>query len=228
MHFDELTGRSSKHLVEITIQNYSTLVNPSIVSDLMNWKDACQNEQIALSIASAFRSFDRQLLIWNEKAEGKRPLLDAAGNILSVDSLSEEEIFQSLLLWTHVPGASRHHWGTDLDVFDCNWYNSTGQKLKLENSEYLKDGPNAKLHLYNESWLKSGATFFRPYGPKGAIMSELWHYSHVKTAQLFQKNYTFETFTKNIKQSTSMHLQDLVIKNQQKIYNHYIQGITYP
>ena len=60
-------------------------------------------------IASSFRSFDRPLLIWNEKAGGLRPLYDSSGHPLAYDQLSPWELAQAILRWSALPGASRHH-----------------------------------------------------------------------------------------------------------------------
>ena len=64
-----------------------------------------------LAIVSAYRSFERQLLIWNEKVEGKRPLLDANGQILDAGGLDDKSLVFAILRWSALPGGSRHHWG---------------------------------------------------------------------------------------------------------------------
>ncbi len=71
-----------------------------------------------LRILSGFRSFEEQLAIWNGKATGKRAVLDSAAVPLDITRLSERELVFAMLRWSALPGASRHHWGTDLDVYD--------------------------------------------------------------------------------------------------------------
>ena len=71
------------------------------------------------AIVSGFRNYQRQLLIWNAKANGERVLLDSAGVPLDPSGLDEWQLVQAILRWSALPGASRHHWGTDIDVYDC-------------------------------------------------------------------------------------------------------------
>ena len=70
--------------------------------------------------SSSFRDFARQLQIWNGKFSGERPMFDAGGRPARRGALSPRERIDAILLWSALPGASRHHWGTDLDLIDRN------------------------------------------------------------------------------------------------------------
>ena len=65
------------------------------------------------------------------------------------------------MLWSALPGASRHHWGTDFDVYDKAKIESTGKKLELIPEEYEDNGPCALL----SQWLFNNAEKFGFYFP---------------------------------------------------------------
>ena len=48
----------------------------------------------------------------------ERPLLDANNQPLDALQLGETERLHAILHWSALPGTSRHHWGTDLDIYD--------------------------------------------------------------------------------------------------------------
>jgi LAS superfamily LD-carboxypeptidase LdcB len=225
LSFDVLTGRGENHLQELTINQYSFKIHKDIVIDLLSWQKKSQLAGIDFAVASAFRSYDRQLKIWNEKIQGQRPLKNKKGEVLDPKELSDEELLDTILLWSHIPGVSRHHWGTDLDIFDATWYKKNGAKLELENHFYLGDGPNAKMHLFNEQLLaqsSSAFAFYRPYTNDKNFMPELWHYSHQKIATQFQDAYTFPIFVKNLKESDELLLRDLLLSDAQHYYEKFV------
>lgn len=127
--------------------------------------------------ASSFRSFERQLAIWNGKFEGKRPLLDANSQPLDALSLTEPERVNAILRWSALPGTSRHHWGTDLDIYDPDLL-PHGSKLKLEPWEYQLGG-----YFYPLSqWLTANMArfdFFLPFAQQhNGVAIEPWHISY--------------------------------------------------
>ena len=130
---------------------------------------------IELTICSSFRSFEAQLSIWNNKATGKRKVLDKNSNPIDITALSNDELVQAILTWSALPGTSRHHWGTDVDVFDANQINKT--ELQLIPQEYESNGPC----LYLSNWLDDNAHkygFYRPYQTgKSGVSPEPWHIS---------------------------------------------------
>ncbi|MFQ6371028.1 M15 family metallopeptidase [Shewanella sp. YIC-542] len=152
---------------------------------------AARHDGIVLEVASAHRSFQRQLHIWNGKARGERPLLNAnAEPIADIRQLPPNELLQTILLWSALPGTSRHHWGTDIDLFD----NSQLQRaqLQLVNHEYQPGGPCFAMH----QWLSAHAQrfgFFRPFqaGLSGTS-AELWHYSYHPVAEQRLKRYRLQ------------------------------------
>ena len=81
---------------------------------------AAAADGIDLVAFSSFRDFDRQLAIWNGKFRGERPMQDRAGRRSTPGALSPAERVAAILWWSALPGASRHHWGTDFDVMDAD------------------------------------------------------------------------------------------------------------
>ncbi len=89
---------------------------------------------------SSFRDFERQLAIWNGKCRGERDLLDrgrASGWMPA--ALDQDALVSAILLWSALPGASRHHWGTDMDVIDAAAV-PAGAAVQLEPAEYAPGG----------------------------------------------------------------------------------------
>lgn len=159
-------------------------VNSLAIEDLNKLQQAAKKQGIELTIASSFRSLERQALIWNNKFNGIRPVLDRQGNKVEMSQLTDWQKVEAILLYSALPGASRHHWGTDIDVYDTANIDKSYQ-LKLEPDEYEKGGP-----FYNLSkWLELNCerfNFYRPYlANNAAVAQELWHLSHKPTAKHF-------------------------------------------
>ena len=68
---------------------------------------------------AAFAISTRQLAIWNAQVRRRGAAYDAAGRALDRGAaLPPRERVDAILHWSALPGASRHHWGTDLDLID--------------------------------------------------------------------------------------------------------------
>jgi len=139
---------------------------------------------VQLAIASSYRSFDQQLAIWNEKMRGERAVLDDQLQVVDLSGASDVEKLLSILRWTALPGCSRHHWGSDLDVYDLSSL-PNGYRLQLVPDEYSSSGPFARLAKLLDDWMTEGVCegFVRPYvGGLDGVAFEPWHISHVLTA----------------------------------------------
>ncbi|STQ43628.1 D-alanyl-D-alanine carboxypeptidase [Ewingella americana] len=92
-------------------------------------------------------------------------------------SLSDAERCELILRWSALPGASRHHWGSDLDIYDPDLL-PQGSKLQLEPWEYEAGGYFADLN----QWLSDNMAsfgFYRPYDiDRGGVAVEPWHLSY--------------------------------------------------
>jgi LAS superfamily LD-carboxypeptidase LdcB len=137
-----------------------------------------------LRIASGFRSFARQLIIWNEKAGGMRPVLDDKECIVDMNALTGRERVFAILRWSALPGASRHHWGSDMDIYDAQAL-PVGKSPGLTVAETVDGGVFAALHRWLDARIDASEahSFFRPYTGIGlGIAREPWHLSFAPLA----------------------------------------------
>jgi LAS superfamily LD-carboxypeptidase LdcB len=171
---EQLTGRTRTHVLEFSESGFT--LQPSAARAFLALRAAAARDGLDLAPASSFRDFERQLAIWNDKFLGRRALLDRDGTALDPAAMSEAEIVHAILQWSALPGASRHHWGTEIDVYDRHALRS-GQRMKLVPAEFAPAGVFAPL----ERWLAAHAEdygFFRPYDQdRGGVQPEPWHLS---------------------------------------------------
>lgn len=169
-----LTGRTDRHVVPFADGHR---LQPQAVTAFNGLRQAARRQGFNLCPASSFRDFDRQLAIWNGKFHGQRPLLDKQSRPLDAQKLSVAERCEAILYWSALPGASRHHWGCDLDVYDPDLL-PAGAALRLEPAEYLDGGYFAAL----TDWLTGHMDhydFYRPYAhDRGGVAIEPWHLSY--------------------------------------------------
>ena len=175
-----------------------------------------------VQIASAYRDFDRQRQIWNAKASGQRPVRDRQGKPLDITVLSEWETVQAILNWSALPGASRHHWGTDLDVFDADCL-PLDYHLQLTQAEY-QTGVQVNFNRWLDNYLQaSDARFFRPYTVDcGGVAPEPWHISYQPLAQQFQMALTPAALHSAIATADIL-LKSTVLTHLDTIYHRYVQ-----
>ncbi|MGY8860825.1 MAG: M15 family metallopeptidase, partial [Pseudomonadales bacterium] len=173
----QLTGLDETHLVILAdghrLQREVARAFTALQSD-------ARNAGFELSIASSFRPFYRQLAIWNGKAAGTRPIHDDQGRPISIEQLSRTELLHAILRYSAMPGTSRHHWGTDLDVYDSAAVPSE-YLLQLSPDEVAAGGVFDRLHCWLDERLAAGEShgFFRPYGKDhGGVAPERWHLSY--------------------------------------------------
>ena len=180
MNAAELTGRTRTHVAAVI--DAGVHLHVQVAAPFMNLRRRAQHEGIDLVAVSGFRDFERQLAIWNGKYRGEKPLYDAAGKLLRTDALAGRERVDAILHWSALPGASRHHWGTDVDLIDRRAIDSASV-VKLTAAEYAPGGPFAPL----AAWLEENAAqfgFFRPYrGIRSGVQPEPWHFSFAPLAE---------------------------------------------
>jgi len=137
-----------------------------------------------LSVASSFRSYERQLAIFNGKWRGERPVLDDFDRALIRQDYSEEQWLHRILRFSALPGTSRHHWGTDIDIFDPTRI-PVGESLQLIPSEYRNGGIFEDLTQWLDERIAADDCegFFRPYDrDRGGVSEEPWHLSYEPVA----------------------------------------------
>jgi LAS superfamily LD-carboxypeptidase LdcB len=175
----ELTGRSRGHIVDLTDPPCS--LHREVVQPFQRLRAAASAAGIDLVPASSFRDFNRQLAIWNGKHRGERELRAADGSLLDAHALDDDARVMAILHWSALPGASRHHWGTDMDVIDANAA-PPGYRPQFVTEEFAPGGVFANL----DAWLGQNAAahgFYRPYTTwRGGVQPEPWHLSYAPVA----------------------------------------------
>ena len=188
--------------------------------DFLRLREAARQYNMELTVASGHRDYQRQREIWNRKASGQTPLRDEQGKVIPTDTLPPEERVITILRWSALPGFSRHHWGSDLDVYDAQ----ACFQPKLLPWEYQPGGPSHLLSLF----LKKHQTkfnFFHPYHrDRGGVCPEPWHISHRPVAQRYEKKLTLE----NMKNFIQRHRQeillaDAILQQAEDIFERFIR-----
>ena len=140
--------------------------------------EAAKKEGITMTIISATRTFDAQKNIWEKKWV-------RSDYIKFPESIRASEIMK----YSSMPGTSRHHWGTDIDI------NS------LENNYFTK-GEGKKLY----EWMQKNAHsfgFVQTYTDKSngrtGYEEEKWHWSYMPIAEpmllAYQKTIQYNDIT---------------------------------
>lgn len=176
----QLTGRDRGHIVTLTEPR--CLLHAAAVRPFLAMRDAAMRDGFDLTAVSSFRDFERQRLIWNAKYRGERPARDRRGRPVRMGALDPVARVEAILLWSALPGASRHHWGSDIDVADGGVI-AAGYEPRLEVEEFRRGGPFAPL----SAWLNANMRrfgFYRPYTRRGSgVQPEPWHLSYAPVSQ---------------------------------------------
>ena len=177
LNLQQLTGLDDSHLAPVPgghqLQGEVWLAFRALQAD-------AREAGFELAIASSFRSFSRQLAIWNGKASGARPVHDDQGRPVAMAELSPAEQLHAILRYSAIPGTSRHHWGTDLDVYDAAAI-TDGYQLQLSPQEVAVGGLFDPLHCWLDERMAAGESrgFYRPYARDlGGVAPERWHLSY--------------------------------------------------
>jgi LAS superfamily LD-carboxypeptidase LdcB len=173
----QLTGLDDSHLV--TLPDGHRL-QAEVADAFAALQADARDAGFELAIASSYRSFDRQLAIWNGKASGERPVYDDQDRPVTLAAMSPAEQLHAILRFSAIPGTSRHHWGTDLDVYDANAM-PADYKVRLSLEEVSAGGPFDALHNWLDARMAAGEShgFFRPYAAdRDGVAPERWHLSY--------------------------------------------------
>ncbi|WP_407331137.1 M15 family metallopeptidase [Enterovibrio sp. 27052020O] len=213
-----LTGQTRDHLVELD----DRLLHRDIVDDFLRLQESAKAAGFELVIASSFRDFDRQKMIWNSKFSGNRPILDDNGNPLDPSTLSDHEKVQAILRWSALPGASRHHWGTDMDIYAANLL-PKGASIQLEPWEYLS-GHQAPFFDWLEANLASFGFFFPYHEDRGGVAFEPWHISH-KAVTVGILDALTEEVLRSVIATSDICGQDAILLSLKGIYSKYVTNV---
>tara|TARA_B100000123_G_scaffold127537_1_gene94049 strand:+ start:476 stop:1135 length:660 start_codon:yes stop_codon:yes gene_type:complete len=168
-----LTGMDNSKIVGDTIQLERETYNAFI-----KMKDAAEKDGIKIKIVSGFRDFYRQQTIWNNKYKKftEEFLLDGPSAI------------QEIIRFSTIPGTSRHHWGTEIDVIDENFKN---EKNLLIAKKYEEGGIFNSL----KKWMDKNSEKFGFYivyddnDKRPGFEYEPWHYTYKPVSDSYQTEF---------------------------------------
>lgn len=146
-------------------------IHKDVLEPFIAMYEAAAKEGINLGIISAVRTFDTQKWLWNQRY---------------YNSSDPKAVVKSILSYLAMPGTSRHHWGTDIDMMNT--------KLNFFETEQGKK---------SYQWLKDHAAefgFYQVYtaGRPTGYKEEKWHWSYMPVAKEFQKQYREKITYKDI------------------------------
>ncbi|KOO14112.1 peptidase M15 [Vibrio xuii] len=219
---EQLTGQTQTHLVETVVGQKAFLVHSKVSQDILALKQSATRAGFNLNIASGFRDFERQMMIWNNKMAGKTAILDSDSQPLNADSLTVQQKVMAILRWSALPGGSRHHWGTDFDIFDRDSLPKDTQ-LQLEPWEYLT-GHQQSFYLWLQENLEQHGFFFPYAQDKGGVAPEPWHISHRATAEPCLQQLTPTLLAEQLASAPILGKQ-VVLGQLETIYNQFISNI---
>ena len=222
MNQQQLIGLTESHLNLAQTKFQTVKINTLIQEDLLHLIDAADKAGFQLEVASGFRNFERQKQIWNNKFSGKTAILDSASQALDHASLTDRERLFAILRWSAIPGTSRHHWGTDLDIYAKNLL-PTNCRLQLEPWEYLTGHQAPFYHWLTQNLTQFG--FFFPYKMDlGGVAPEPWHISHLTTSESSLEKLSKSLILETLEQQNVFGFP-VIYESFEQIYTHYITNI---
>jgi LAS superfamily LD-carboxypeptidase LdcB len=172
---DQLIGKGNPDLVGTT---YTSTMHKDASEAFQKMKNAAALEDISIEVVSAYRSFERQKEIWEEKYRR-----------FTGQGLSPKKAILKIIEYSTIPGTSRHHWGTDIDIIDGNA--KPRPKSVLQPELFHGDGPFCKL----KEWLTEHANSFGFYevytnnANRKGFKYEPWHFSYAPVSIPMLESY---------------------------------------
>lgn len=229
----QLTGQDSSELVPLP-KSLSTreglVAHPLAITALAKLQKAAAKANVPFEVLSSYRSFEQQKSIWNRKFCGEQTILDMNENSIDITCLTDLEKIHSIMRYSALPGASRHHWGTDFDIFPSAALKE-GYKPQLLVSEFVNtaDGKSTAVASELHQWLITNlheSDFFRPYKRfQNGIAAEPWHLSYQPIADSALMQLSLEMLKETIQQSADFSGYESVISHLPSLFEQYIQNI---
>jgi len=199
----ELMGKGSPNLVS----GSSYRLRPEVATAFEKLKNAAANDGIIIKVVSSYRDYAHQNRIWERKYRRFRE-----------SGLTPNASIEKIIEYSTIPGTSRHHWGTDLDLIDGS-KNVEGDVLVP--SKFHGTGPFCKF----KEWMdKNAATYdfhlvYTDVLERKGFNYEPWHYSYAPLSIPYLKTYNkldIKTLLQQEKIRGSAHLSDAFINRYRK------------
>lgn len=129
-------------------------------------KEAASKEGIDIKVVSSFRSFERQEAIFEGKYER-----------FTEEGMTPLEAIDKIIEYSTIPGTSRHHWGTDVDLIDGS-VKAGGDVLVPEKFE--EGGPFEKFKKWMDEHSEEYGFYlvYTDVPKRRGFKYEPWHYSY--------------------------------------------------
>jgi LAS superfamily LD-carboxypeptidase LdcB len=220
----ELTGQAATHVG--MVPGLKCRLHERAGQALIAMQERANRDCISLEVVSGFRDFKHQVGIWSAKFMGARRLLDRRGAEIEHASLDEAGLIDAILLWSALPGASRHHWGTEIDVIDSASL-PDGVRPQLVQQEFAAGGCFESL----DRWLTANMGhfgFFRPYSTdRGGVQPEPWHLSYAPVSVPALEALSLEVLTDAIELS-NIAGKNAVLARLPELYRRYVLAVDLP
>ena len=162
-------------------------LQPEAATAFENMRAAALKDSIVLKVVSSFRDYMTQKRIWNKKYQR-----------FTAEGMSPEAAIEKIIEYSTLPGTSRHHWGTDIDLV-LGDIEVEGDVLLEEH--FHQGGPYEKLRL----WMENNASnfgFILVYtneDERKGFKYEPWHYSYaplsIPNLKRYSENYLLHKMT---------------------------------
>jgi len=220
----ELTGRARTHVVQR--DDLKAALQPDTLAAFLAMKADAARAGFDIEIVSAFRDFAAQQRIWDMKFRGERPLYDAQGNVRDHAELGPAELVEAIACWSAVPGASRHHWGTEIDVIDRAAV-PQDYRVRLLPQETEPGGVFHPLHCWLDGHMFRYG-FYRPYRTyRGGVFPEPWHLSYAPVSLRALESLTPEVFAEALATSSVLG-REILLARIDAIYRRYVVNVDAP
>lgn len=223
-----LVGQSDTHLCSPSdAESVGARIHRNVVDAYLQLRSSAQAAGFDISVLSGYRSFEEQLSIWNRKASGKLAVLGSDARPLDITTLSEKELVFAILRWSALPGASRHHWGTDVDIYDMA-ARPVSYEVQLIPAEVESGGMFAPLHEWLDRRIanQTASGFFRPYDiDRNGVAPERWHLSFAPVALESARMLTRDLLAQTVEQA-DMLLKDVVLEHLEAIFERFVINVN--
>ncbi len=213
----QVLGLNDEHVVQVDDKHH---LQPAVKDAFFAMQGSAILEGHDLQIVSSYRSFSKQASIWDRKWSGELKLNSLNGQVLDPATLSNEQKMHAILLWSALPGGSRHHWGTDFDIYDRTKVAANGVPFELVTEEYEGNGPCSDL----AKWVALNASKFgfeRPYAKyAGGVAAEPWHLSYSPLAKQIINSFSVELLREQLIESGILGL-DTVLLHLNSLFERY-------
>ncbi len=169
----ELLGQGNPSL--ITGPDYK--LRPQASQAFLQMQTAAKEDGITLKVVSSYRNYAHQNRIWERKFKRFRE-----------SGLSPTPSILKIIEYSTIPGTSRHHWGTDIDIIDGN-PDVSGDVLVP--SKFHGTGPFCAM----KEWMDANANkydfklVYTDAPDRKGFKYEPWHYSYAPLSIPYLKAY---------------------------------------